>query len=65
MITRFLGNFLNHGFAAKDSLKSGIYGFAIRAYDGHRRLYNEPWEGPSKPMKSGFAMALRRAISMG
>jgi len=38
---------------------------AREAYDGQGRLNDEPWKYPSKPMKSGFAKALQRAISMG
>lgn len=49
----------------KITLKRQFFGFAIRAYNGQGRLYNEPWEGPSKPISGGFAEALRRAFSMG
>lgn len=51
-------------YEPKITLKRQFFGFAIRAYDGHRRLYNEPGEGPSQAIDFGCAEALQRANSM-
>lgn len=51
-------------YEPKITLKRQFFGFAIVAYNGQGRLYNEPWEGPSQAIDFGCAEALQRSNSM-
>lgn len=64
-MTGFTGFIRKFAEMANESQESAFSPPFEEAYNGHRRLYNEPWEDPSKPMQSGFAEALQRAFAMG